>query len=95
MSKEIIQKVGVQDSLTFEFGAKVVADNQTVLLGFREVEDGLGGIPLQLITLLMFLHSPTVGDEGVGRAVDEVFNRNDLRLPLEEFFNLRKLRVAT
>ena len=78
VGQQVVQHVGVQGGLIREFLAQVAAhDDATVLLTFVQVELDPLGIPLQLTALLVALHIPAIGDEGVGVAVDHVLDDLD------------------
>ena len=93
MSKKIVQHVGVQDWLAFELFTECVAVDVSVLLDFREVQGEGSRIPLQHATLVVFLNTPVVGDEGSGVTVDEVGGDNDFRTSSEERFEIPQFGV--
>lgn len=79
IGEQVIKNASAQDRLPGKLLAEIVALDTALLLGGREIESVLLGFfaPLERTTLLMFLHFPAVGHEGVGIAVDEMFDRSD------------------
>ncbi len=92
VGQQVVEDAGVQDGLTFQLLAKLVADDRAVLLPFIEVESDGVAAPLELATLLVLEDFPAVGDEGVGVTVDYSSRDRDLQLAANEAPNQVKVR---
>ena len=93
--KQIVKHVGIEDGHIPEFLAEQVYLNVfAVLLGQIAVEcfllSLLGQIPFELPTPLVFLHLPTIGDEGVCIAVDDVWGESDFGAADENVVDISK-----
>lgn len=91
MSEEVVQNASIGDRLTFEFLAQGMTIAPFLLLLFEKVEGGGIRIPFQHLTFVVFLHSPVVGDEGVGSAVDEVGGNNKFPMSPHQFSHFPQL----
>lgn len=93
MLEQKVKDIGVEHGLVHQLLAEFIAlDVLAVLLVLGEMKSNLCRIPLQLTLLLVALQLPTFGQEGVGIAVDDVFNHDDLCQAFQNILELSEPR---
>ena len=77
--EQVVKDIGVENRLVLQLLAEFVAlDALFALLFWGEVELDLCKIPLKASVLAVALHLPSIGDVGVGVAVDDVLGDGDV-----------------
>ena len=84
IGQQVVQNAGVQNGLTFQLLAKLVALDGTTLLLVAEVEFDFVGVPTELATLDVLFDLPAVRHVGIGIAVDDVVLDDDFSVATQE-----------